>query len=279
MATENKALVLEKILLMHYSIDVKLTEMFKCTTLSFSKGSTLFKGIFTPLQTHCANATKITVTFGAGSINLISAKESILIIAEKLQVHDVIEQRLKHIRQIITEIIKEIISIKKSGASHTNDCHIKLIADINAAQLACINNEYNGYCLKLDSALSTISDYLSDWEDLTSILKNSEHPETTFLVNRNLDLRDKILAAIRSFQSDTSYKDLFLNTTSELTKFLSTISSLIRATDKINSSNLMLTQLHNLYTTQREREIFNSIVHPGTKNKLGSHRHSDVDFF
>jgi hypothetical protein len=279
MTTENKALVLEKLLLMHYTIDITLNEIFKSTAASSGKASTLFKAIFTPLQTHCSNATQITGTSGAGTINFSSVKESIIIIAEKLQVHDVIEQRLKHIRQINTELIKEIIAFKKSGEIHTNGGQIKLIADINVAQLACIENQYNAYCLKLDSGLSTITNYLSDWERLTSILKDSEQTETTFLINRNSDLREKINTAIVSFQADTSYRKVFSHTTSELTKFLTTISSLIRITEKINTSNLMLTLLYNLYTTQREREVFNSVVHPGTKSNPGTQKSSDVEIF
>jgi hypothetical protein len=280
MTTENKALVLEKILLMHYSIDIKLNDIFKPTASSFSHASTLFKAIFTPLQTHCSNAANIiATTSGAGTINLSSVKESIVIIAEKLQVHDVIEQCLKHIRQINTEVIKEMIALKKSGESHTNESHIKLIADVNAAQLVCIENEYNGYCLKLDSELSSITNYLSDWEHLTSILKTNGQPETTFLIDRNSDLGRKINVAIASFQADTSYRMAFSHTISELHRSLTTISSLIKVTDRITTSDLMLTLLHNLYTTQREREIFNRVVKPGTKNNPGSHRSSDVDIF
>jgi hypothetical protein len=279
MTTENKALVLEKLLLMHYSIDIKLNEIFKPTAASFGKASTLFKAIFTPLQTHCSNATKIIAASGRGTINLSAVNESTITIAEKLQVHDVIEQRLRHIRQINTEVIKEMIAFKKSGESRTNETHIKLIADINAAQLACIENEYNEYCLKLDSGLTTITNYLSDWEHLTSLLKNSGQSETTFLIYRNLDLGNKISAAIASFHTDTSYRTVFSQTTSELDKSLTTISSLIRIAGKINTSNLMLTLLHNLYTTQREREIFNSLVNPGSKNKPGPQKSSDVDIF
>jgi len=279
MTTDNKALVLEKVLLMHYSIDVKLNDIFKCTASSFSNASTLFKRIFTPLQTHCSNTTKITAPHGTSTINLSSVTESIITIAEKLQVHDVIEQRLKHIRQINTEIIKEIIAVKKSGGSHTNGSHIKLIADINAAQLTCVENQYSVYCVKLDSALSTITNYLSDWEHLTSILRNNEQPEATFLIDQNSDIRQKINTAIAIFQTDMSYRKAFTNTINELNKSLTIISSLIKVADKINASNSMLTLLHNLYTTQREREIFNSLVYPGTKNNLSPHKHPDVDIF
>jgi hypothetical protein len=279
MDTENKAFVLEKILLMHYSIDVKLNDIFKCTASSFNKASTLLKAIFAPLHTHCSNTAKITASYGAASINLLSVTESISMITEKVQVHDVIEQRLRHIRQINTEIIKEIISLKKSGGSQTNEGHLKMIAEINAAQLASIENEYHAYCQKLDAGLSSITTYLSDWEHLTFILKNSEESETTFLIHRNSNLRDRIDTAITSFQADTSYRKVFSNTTGELTKFFTTISSLVKTADKVSTSNPMLTLLHNLYTTQREREIFNTIVNPGIKNNLSSQKHSDVDIF
>jgi hypothetical protein len=279
MDIENKAFVLEKILLMHYSIDVKLNEIFKCTASSFNTASTLLKAIFAPLHTHCSNTEKITATYGAGTINLLSVKESISMITEKVQVHDVIEQRLRHIRQINTEIIKEIISLKKSGGGRANEGHLKVIAEINAAQLACIENEYKAYCLKLDAGLGAITTYLSDWEHLTFILKNSEQSETTFLINRNSNLRDRINTAIASFQADTTYRKVFSNTTGELNKFFTTISSLVKTAEKVNTSNTMLALLHNLYTTQREREIFNSIVNPGTKNNLSSPKHSDVDIF
>jgi hypothetical protein len=279
MNTENKQLVLEKVLLMLYSIDVKLHDIFKCTASSFSNASILFKGIFTPLQTHCSNTTKITAAYGTSTINFSSIKGSFVVITEKLQLHDVIEQRLKHIRQINTEIIKEVIEIRKSGGTSTTHDHIKLIADINAAQLACIQNQYNAYCVKLDSGLNTITSYLSDWKHLTSLLKSDGHPETTFLINRNSDLSDKVNTAIASFQTETSYRVGFSNTICELTKSLTTISSLVSITEKVSSSHSRLTQLQNMYTTQREREIFNSLVYPGTKNNHGSQKCSDVDIF
>ncbi|HYC87439.1 MAG TPA: hypothetical protein VEB86_19535 [Chryseosolibacter sp.] len=279
MNTENKALVLEKVLLMLYSVDLKLNDSFKCTASSFTNASTLFKAIFTPLQTHCSNTTKIIAAHGVATLNLSAVKGAIAVISEKLQLHDLIEQSLKHIRQINTEIIKEVIETKKSGGGRTTHDHIKLIADINAAQLACIENQYNTYCLKIDSGLATITNYLADWKHLTSLLKNDGGSEAAFLISRNADLSQRINAAIASFLSDTSYRTCFSAVISELTKSLATISSVIKITNRVNTSHSRLTQLQNMYTTQREREIFNSLVRPGAKNTTGLQKHPDVDIF
>jgi hypothetical protein len=277
---ENNTLILEKVLLMHYSIDVKLNDLFRSTTTSFSKSSTLFKGIFKPLQTHWVNATKITSVYGTATINMSSIKEGMSVITEKLQFHDVIEQRLKHIRHINTDIIKELISIKKAvDNKHATDAHVKLIAEINGAQLIAIANEYKSYCEKLDDSLKSIVKYLSDLDDFTKLLGSGNNPDTSFVIEQNADLADRINLFISSFRGDYSYRDAVQKSITEAINLLSNISSLIKTNEKTPAFHSKLKQLESLYTTQKEREIFHNLVHSGTKQHVKSPNNSGIDLF
>lgn len=277
---ENNTLILEKVLLMHYSIDVKLNDLFRSTTTSFSKSSTLFKGIFKPLQTHWVNATKITSVYGTATINMSSIKEGMSVITEKLQFHDVIEQRLKHIRHINTDIIKELISIKKAvDNKHATDAHVKLIAEINGAQLIAIANEYKSYCEKLDDSLNSIVKYLSDLDDFTKLLGSGNNPDTSFVIEQNADLADKINLFISSFRGDYSYRDAVQKSINEAIILLSNISALIKTNEKTPAVHSKLKQLESLYTTQKEREIFHKLVHSGTKQHIKSPNNSGIDLF
>ena len=277
---ENNALILEKVLLMHYNIDMKLNDVFKSTTISFSKSSTLFKGIFKPLQTHRVNTTKITSVYGTATINMSSVKEGMSVIAEKLQFHDVIEQRLKHIRHINTDIIKELIALKKADANKSAaDAYVKLIAEINAAQLVAIANEYKSYCGKTDESLNSIVKYLSDLNDFTKLLGSNNSPDTLFLIKQNADLSDRINLFISSFQWDYSYRDAVQKSIAEVGNFLSNISSLIKTNEKTPVFHSKLKQLEGLYTTQKEREIFNNLVNSGTRLHIKSQNHSSIDLF
>jgi hypothetical protein len=277
---ENNALILEKVLLMHYSIDVKLNDVFKSTTISFSKSSTLFKGIYKPLQTHWVNATKITSVYGTATINMSSIKEGLSIMTEKLQFHDVIEQRLKHIRVINTDIITELITMKKVGENkRETDASIKLIAEINAAQLGAIANEYKSYCEKIDISLNSIEKYLSDLNDFTNLLSSNNNPDTLFLIKLNADQADRINQFIGSFRGDRSYRDAFQKSIAEVSNFLSNISSLIKTNEKTSTFHSKLKQLESLYTTQKEREIFNNLVNSGTRKYAKSQNNSGIDLF
>src|SRR5687767_9816395 len=108
--------ILETLLLLFYNIDVKLTEVFNSTTVSFGKSSSLIKGILKPLQKHGTNLAKLTSQSGHHATitpSLDAVKENIIVITTQLQFHDVLEQRLKHIRLIHNEIIQDIIAQKK----------------------------------------------------------------------------------------------------------------------------------------------------------------------
>lgn len=277
---ENNALILEKILLMHYGIDAKLNDVFKSTTISFSMSSTLFKGIFKPLQTHWVNVTKITSVYGTATLNMSSIKDGISVITEKLQFHDVIEQRLKHIRHINTDVIKELIAIKKADESkRVTDAYVKLIAEINAAQLVAIANEYKSYCRKLDDSLTSIVKYLSDLHDFTKLLGPNNNPDTLFLIKQNADMADKINLFISSFRGDCSYRDSFQKGITEVCNFLCNISSLIKTNEKKTALHSKLKFLESLYTTQKEREIFNTFLNSGTRQHVKSQNSSGIDLF
>jgi len=277
---ENNALILEKVLLMLYNIDVKLNDMFKSTTTSFSKSSTLFKGILKPLQMHWVNAAKITSVYGTATINMSSIKEGLRVITEKLQFHDVIEQRLKHIRHINTDIIKELIAIKKAGdKNRATDAYVKLIAEINAAQLFAIANEYKSYCEKIDVSLNSIMKYLSDLNDFTEILGGNHNSDTLLLIKLNADLAERINLFISSFRGDYSYRDALQKSITEVGNFLSSISSLIKTSEKTPAFHSKLKQLESLYTTQKEREIFNSLVNSGSRQHVKSESNSGIDLF
>jgi hypothetical protein len=268
---ENNVLIVEKVLLMLYSIDVKLNDVSKKTTISFTKSSTLFKGIFKPLQTHWINAIKITSVYGTATINMSSIKEGMSITTEKLQFHDAIEQRLKHIRHINADIIKELVAIKKAGENkRATDAYVKLIAEINAAQLVAIANEYKSYCGKLDDSLNSIAKYLSDLNDFTKLLGSNNNADTLFFIKQNTDLADGINLFISSFRGDYSYRDAFQKSITEVGNFLSNISSLIKTNEKTPAFHSKLKQLESLYTTQKEREIFNSLVNSGTRQYVES---------
>jgi hypothetical protein len=229
---------------------------------------------------HWVNATRITSVYGTATINMSSIKEGLSVITEKLQFHDVIEQRVKHIRQINTDIIKELIAIKKASDNKTgSEAYVKLIAEINAAQLVAIANEYKLYCEKLDESLNSIIKYLSDLNDFTKILGSNSHSDTLFLINQNADLAEKINLFINSFRDDNTYRDALQKSISEVVNYLSNISSLIKTNEKMPPCHSKLKQLESLYTTQKEREIFNSLVHAGTRQQIKSPNTSGIDLF
>jgi len=277
---ENNALILEKVLLMLYSIDVKLNDLFKSTTISFNKSSTLFKGIFKPLQTHLVNTAKITSVYGTANINMSSIKEGMSVMTEKLQFHDVIEQRVKHIKHINADIIKEIIALKKAG---DNKCptaaYVKLIAEINAEQLAAVANEYKLHWEKLDKSLDSIEKYLSDLNDFTKLLGTNNNPDALFLIKQNADLAERINLFINSFRGDCSYRDAFQKSINEAGHSLCNISSLIKTNEKTPAHHAKLRQLESLYTTQKEREIFNNLVNAGVRQHVKSQNNSGIDLF
>jgi hypothetical protein len=280
MKKETNVQTLDKVLLLHYSIDVRLNDLFKSTTTSYHTTSTLFKGIFKPLQKHWVNATQITSVYGTATINMSSIKEGISLITEKLQFHDVIEQRLKHIRQINTDLIKELIVMKNSSENRSeDDAHVKLIAEINSAQLVAIAGEYKSYCKRLDDTLHSIIKYLSDLNDFTEILGRNSNPETAVLISENAELADKITLFISTFRKEYGYRDGLHTSITKMTEHLFDISSSINAHQKAPVSHPKLKRLESLYTTQKEREIFSSLVNIVTRQPIRLSNHSDIDLF
>jgi hypothetical protein len=179
-----------------------------------------------------------------------------------------------------TDIIKELIAIKNAGENkRATDAYIKLIAEINAAQLFAIANEYKSYSEKLDESLNSIVKYLSDLDDFTKLLGSNINPDTLFLIQQNADLADRINFFISSFREDYSYRGAFQKSIAEVGNFLSNISSLIKTNEKTPAFHSKLKQLESLYTTQKEREIFNNLVNSGSRQYIKPQNNSGIDLF
>lgn len=276
--------VIDEMLLLLYNIDLKLNELFTCSSASFKKSSYFFKASVKPLQVHRANVTKLMHLPGLSRINGDHVKDSITLMTAKLQFHDVIEQRLKHIRQIHTELIQEIIAQKKStDKKKIAEIYIHLIAKINIAQVDNINSEYTTYCKKLDESLQLIKIYFSEWLKIAPTLSASEsNDDILFIIQQNSEFTHRIIGSIKGFEEDVSYRQMFSKTSAEIIKSLSTLSSLITTPYKALPDHNMFKRLEGMYTTQGEREVFNKIIHAGEmirKQNLISQPDSGVDFF
>jgi hypothetical protein len=281
---ENISHTLEKVLLQLYSIDVKLNDAFKCTTISFTKSSSLFKSIFKPLQTHQGNLMKIITLPGATDINVQKIKDSFTAITAKVQFHDVIEQRLKHIRQIHNEMIHDLVTLRKSADKKPSDiAYIQAIAEINATQADNINKEYASNCNQLDESLASILKYLSEWQQFSTRSSNAlSTDENVFLfIENNSELGQRIIAFINKFKEDVSYRNTFSKDILEINKALLSIASHIKIKEKIPAHHSKLKHLEELYTTQGERDVFNKLMHDGKPDKHTSlpKNDSDVDLF
>jgi hypothetical protein len=280
--------VLERLLLLFYNIDVKLNEVFSSTTISFGRSSSLFKGIFNPLQKHGSNLSKLINQSGqhaSSTIYLEAVKENITVITTQIQFHDVSEQRLKHIRLIHNEIIQDIIAQKKSpGKRHDDDlAYIQMIAQINTAQISNLNNEYIDQCQKLDASLESLNKYLAEWEgfSLDASISNG-NDDLVFLARQNVELSSRIVTSTRGFTADVSYRNAITKIFAEITKSLNSIVFEIKIKDKLPSGHERLKKLENLYTTVGEREVFNKLVYAGARIQKKSYdfkNDSGVDLF
>jgi hypothetical protein len=281
---ENISHTLEKVLLLLYSIDVKLNDAFKCTTVSFTKSSSLFKSIFKPLQTHQGNLMKVITLPGATAINAESIKNSFTAITAKIQFHDVIEQRLKHIRQIHNEMIQDLVMLRKSADKKPSDiAYIQAIAEINATQADTINKEYLGNCNQLDESLALILKYLSEWHQfsMTSSTAISNDENVLLFIENNSELGQRIVTIINKFKEDVSYRNTFSKDILEMNKALTSIASHINVKEKTPAHHSKIKRLEELYTTQGERDVFNKLMHDAKhdKHNLRSKQDSDVDLF
>jgi hypothetical protein len=280
--------ILETLLLLFYNIDVKLTEAFTSTTVSFGKSSSLIKGIFKPLQKYGSNLTKLTNQTGHNATitpSFEAVKENITVITTQLQFHDVLEQRLKHIRLIHNEIIQEIIAQKKSpDKRHKDDlAYIQMIAQINTAQISHINSEYIEQCQKLDASLGLLHKYLAEWDGFSlDAATSNANDDLRFLAGQNAELSNKIINSSKAFATDVSYRGAMAKAFAEINKAFNTITFEIKIKEKLPASHERLKKLETLYTTQGEREVFNNVVYAGSRIQMKRHSFKNdlgVEFF
>jgi hypothetical protein len=268
---------LETLLLQFYNIDVKLTEVFNSTTVSFGKSSSLIKGIFKPLQKYGSNLTKLANQSGhhaAITPFLEAVKENIIVITTQLQFHDVLEQRLKHIRLIHNEIIQDIIAQKKSpNKKHQDDlAYIQVIAQVNTAQISNINSEYMEQCQKLDASLELLHKHLAAWEGFSLDASTSNpNDDLRFLASQNAELSNKINRTSREFATDGSYRGAIAKTFAEINKAFNSITLEIKIKEKLPATHERLKKLEGVYTTQGEREVFNNVVYAGSRIQMKRH--------
>lgn len=280
----NTVIVYDKMLLILYNIDVKLNEVFKCSSDSFKKSSTFFRSSFKPLQTHRNNVNKLIHLPNVSGINSENIKDSITLITAELQFHDVMEQRLKHIRQIHNEMIQEIITQKKSPSRKNSDeSYIHVIAKINTAQVDHIHNEYTTYCKKIDESLGAIKKYLSDWHKIAPALSGTQpNADALSIIQQNSDLANRVIGFIKGFEDDLSFRQIFSKHFGEIIKSLNSLSSLATEPTKASTDHTVLRRLESMYTTDGEREVFNKITNTGTKIRKSnsiSQSESGVDLF
>jgi hypothetical protein len=280
--------ILETLLLLFYNIDVKLTEVFNSTTVSFGKSSSLIKGIFKPLQKYGSNLTKLTNHSGHHATitpYLEAVKENMIVITTQLQFHDVLEQRLKHIRLIHNEIIQDIIAQKKSpDKRHKDDlAYIQMIAQINTAQISNIHSEYIEQCQKLDASLELLHKYLAECEgfslDASAINLNDD---LRFLASQNPELSNRIIISARAFATDVNYRGAITKAFAEINKAFHAITFEIKIKEKLPASHERLKKLETVYTTQGEREVFNNVVYAGSRIQMKRHSFKNdlgVEFF
>jgi hypothetical protein len=262
--------VLETLLFLFYNIDVKLTEVFNAATISFGKSSTLFKSIFNPVQRYTSGLSKLLNQPGqhAGNSYAEFIKENITIIATQLQFHDVFDQRLKHVRLIHNEIIQRLIAEKKSPTKNASEdlAYIKMIAQINTAQIGSINDEYTGHCKKLDGSLAALNNYLEEGKRLSSeTLIPETNDDLAFSKAQNIELSTRIVASMREYLAAVDYRNTIAKTFSEIAKAFHSIEFEIKTKDKLPSNHERLKKLEALYTTAGEREVFNKLVNAGAK--------------
>jgi hypothetical protein len=268
---ENNVLVVEKVLIILYSIDVKLNDAFKNATIGLDQSSALFKAIFKPLQTHCVNTTRITSVYGTATMNMSFVKDGMNVMTDKLQFHHAMEERMKHIRQINTDMIQELVTKRRSGGNKQSiDACLKLVTEINAAQLTAVASDYRAYWRELDEELNSIVRYLSDINEFTKLLGASTNAETLLLIQQNAEMADKIELFIGSFRDDHGYCEAFYKTVTEVGYRLSHISTLMNTSVERLSFHPRIKQLERLYTTKREREIFKSLINSGNQYEAES---------
>jgi hypothetical protein len=286
--TNSNINVLETLLLLFYNIDVKLNEVFNSATISFGKSSSLLKSIFNPLQKYSSNLSKLINQPGQRTnINPYSefVKENITVITTQLQFHDVFEQRLKHIRLIHDEIIQNLIAQKKSPAQKPGDdlAYIKMVAQINTAQISNVNDEYIDQCKKLDESLEMLNKYLVERERLSlEALIPDTNDDLRFLAGQNVELSNRIIASTSGFATDVSYRNTVAKNFADITKSFTAIAFEIKIKDKLPSSHERLKKLEDLYTTAGEREVFNRLVYAGSRIQKKSpflKNDSEVEFF
>jgi hypothetical protein len=250
-----------------YKVDFHINDQFRHIRSSFTNSATLFKSIYRPLQLNC----KKRNTDNSRDAEIKKCTQALASLSMNIQFHDVLEQKLKHLKQAHSDLIQELMALKKTIGSKTMAVKFaRQVALLSHAQLNHILIEYSASCTQTDSAVDEILLFVQ--QSMTAL--NEEDVE-------GLDaVKQKIKNAINTYKLDLSYRRRFEGAIEESIPKLSLVFASLNLSERSAIDTARFKRIQDLYTIESERSIFNLTFRRGQIEQPKLVREdSGVDFF